>query len=53
LGHGRHDASTWYVHNELYEAYYDPDAEVDTWYEDHTPVDAYEHTAETHAVDPA
>jgi len=53
LGHGRHDASTWYVHNELYGAYYDPDAEVDIWYEDHTPEDAYEHTAETHAVDPA
>ena len=52
LGHGQHDASTWYVHNELYEAYYDPDAEVDTWFEEHTPEDAYEHASETEAIDP-
>lgn len=41
LGHGRHDASTWYVHNELYEDYYDPDAEITTWFVDHTPENAY------------
>ena len=41
LGHGRHDASTWYVHNEFYEDYYDPDAEVDTWFVQHTPENAY------------
>ena len=52
LGHGRHDASTWYNHYDFYEEYFDPDVEVDTWYEDHTPEDAYEHTAETQAVDP-
>ena len=41
LGHGRHDASTWYVHNEFYEDYYDPDAEVNTWFVQHTPENAY------------
>jgi len=53
LGHGRHDASTWYVHNDLYDPYYDPDAEVDTWFEEHTPENAHEHTAGTQPVDPA
>ncbi|WP_263020005.1 hypothetical protein, partial [Natronobiforma cellulositropha] len=41
LGHGRHDASTWYTHYDFYEEYYDPDADIDTWYEEFTPSDAY------------
>lgn len=44
LGHGRHDASTWYVHNDFYENYHDPEAEISTWYEDHTPANAYNTT---------
>jgi len=53
LGHGRHDASTWYNHYDFYEEYFDPDAEIETWYEDHTPDDAYERASETEAPDQA
>lgn len=44
LGHGRHDASTWYVHNEFYGNYYDPDADIATWFEEYTPENAYNTT---------
>jgi len=47
LGHGRHAASTWYVHNDFYEDYYDPDANIKTWFEDHTPNNAYNTTVKT------
>ena len=50
LGHGRHDASTWYVHNDTYEDYYDPDADIETWFEDHTPENAYGTGGEPTAV---
>ncbi|WP_206335608.1 hypothetical protein [Natronolimnobius sp. AArcel1] len=49
LGHGRHDASTWYAHYDFYDEYFDPDAEISTWYEEQTPEDAYEHEASTPA----
>ena len=52
LGHGRHDASTWYNHYDFYEEYFDPDAEIETWYEEHTPDDAYERASETETPDP-
>ena len=53
LGHGRHDASTWYNHYDFYAEYFDPDAEVDTWYEEHTPENAYEHSIETQPINSA
>ena len=49
LGHGRHDASTWYNHYDFYEEYFDPNADIDMWYEAHTPEDAYERISETEA----
>ncbi|WP_256532489.1 hypothetical protein [Halovivax cerinus] len=41
-GHGIHEYTTWYEHYDFYERYHDPDATIDTWYEDRTPDDAYE-----------
>ena len=52
LGHGRHDASTWYNHYDFYEEYFDPDAEIETWYEEHTPDNAYDRVSETETPDP-
>ncbi|MFW6321195.1 MAG: hypothetical protein ACOC0Z_05040 [Halohasta sp.] len=52
LGHGRHDASTWYVHNDYYEDYYDPDADIETWFEEHTPENAYSTGGERPPVQP-
>ncbi|ARS90728.1 hypothetical protein [Natrarchaeobaculum aegyptiacum] len=52
LGHGRHDASTWYSHYDFYDEYFDPDAEISTWYEEQTPENAYEHEGETRRVHP-
>ncbi|OIB55451.1 hypothetical protein [Natrialba sp. SSL1] len=52
LGHGRHDASTWYSHYDFYDEYFDPDAEISTWYEEQTPENAYEHEGETRRAQP-
>lgn len=47
LGYGRQDASTWYANYDFYENYHDPTADIGTWFEEHTPDNAYNTTVET------
>ncbi|WP_263018269.1 hypothetical protein [Natronobiforma cellulositropha] len=44
-GPGFRRANGWYNSIDLYERYWNPDAEITTWFEEHTPDDAY--TSET------
>lgn len=50
-GYGRREATRWYFASDFYEPYPDPDASIDTWFEDHTPEDAYEHDPDSHRPD--
>ncbi|WP_363463265.1 hypothetical protein [Halogeometricum borinquense] len=43
LGHGRHEATGLYASYDIYDEYFDPNAEIDTWYGENTPEGAYEH----------
>ncbi|WP_049896385.1 hypothetical protein [Natrialba chahannaoensis] len=45
-GPGLADAVGWYNTGDFYEMYWNPDAEITTWFEEHTPDDAYEHVGE-------
>lgn len=42
-GYGFRKATGWYNTTDFYQQYADPDVDIDTWFEDYTPEDAYEH----------
>lgn len=50
LGYGRHKVTGWYNNHDFYEEYFDHTTKVDTWYEEHTPENAYGPGGEPTAV---
>ncbi|ELY87646.1 hypothetical protein C483_17143 [Natrialba hulunbeirensis JCM 10989] len=46
-GVGIRGAVGWFNSIDLYEMYWNSDAEISSWFEAHTPDDAYEHTGES------